>query len=347
MDPLKATLPASFFLQSAVASPRLEAKVSVAGETGGDQKPILSPEILQYFMPLVGTKPDGSSLVYHPMILGAAQIRFTDTRIRIDVSKDAVFVASITNDPVPVNWDNSTEADLKLTDLRNASSEDAQYAELPSAASNAKNYSLWQKDFANWLLRSQKLELFKSPSLKEFSRPREAERDFRVRLQHAARELRDQYADKLRVRYASNVAGLDQRIRSAQMTLERQKARISEQKYESAASFGATLLSSFLGRKSTSSAARTARGIGRTMKESKVKKITEENLKTLQQQRAQLESQFQSEIAMLETKINPLTENLENISIIPSRANILTKLVALVWTPHWLDVQGKATPTWQ
>lgn len=166
-------------------------------------------------------------------------------------------------------------------------------------------------------------------------------------MQQAARELRDQYAEKLRVKYASAFARLDQRIRSAQMALERQKTRESEQKYETAVSFGATLLGSFLGRKATSSAARAARRVGRTMKESKDKAITEQNLKALQQQRAQLEAQFQSEIAMLETKINPLTEDLESISITPTRANISIKLVALVWTPHWLDMQGKTTPSWQ
>jgi len=343
MDPVKAISPAPFTMQPAVASAQPVATVSVTGGNGESQKPILSPEIPQYFMPLVGARPDGASLVYHPMILGAAQVRFTDAKTEIDVARDAVFIASITNDPLPVNWDNSSEANLKLSDLKNESSEVAKFVELPSAASNAKNYSLWQKGFANWLLRTQKLELLKSLRLKEFSKLGEAERDFRVRLQQKARELRDQYADKLRAKYASDFARLDQRIRSAQMALERQKARVSERKYESAVSIGATLLGSFLGRKATSGASRTARGIGRTMKESKVKAITEENLKALQQQRVQLEAQFQSEIAMLETKINPLTENLESISIIPTKANISIKLVALVWTPRWLDAQGKTT----
>lgn len=90
-----------------------------------------------------------------------------------------------------------------------------------------------------------------------------------------------------------------------------------------------------------SNAARTASRVGRTMKESKEKTITDQNLKSLQQQRAYLEAQFQSETAMLETKINPFTENLESISITPTRANISVKLVALIWTPNWLDAQGK------
>ena len=73
----------------------------------------------------------------------------------------------------------------------------------------------------------------------------------------------------------------------------------------------------------------------------------QEKLKALQKQRAQLEEQFQSETSLIEAKINPLTENLERISIRPTKTNISVKLVALVWTPHWLDEQHKTTPAWQ
>jgi hypothetical protein len=330
MDTIRAKWVPSAEPAAALAQP--VAALSVPGETVGSQRPILSPEIPQYFLPTVGAKPNGVSLTYSPMILGAAQVRFAEAKTEIDAIRDAVFLSSVTNGPVPVNWDNSTEAKLKLDDLKNAPSENSQFTELVPAASNVKNYDIWQKDFANWLLRTQKLELLRSPSLKELSKPGEAERDFRVRLQQAAREQRDQCAEKLRVKYASALARLDQRIGSAQAALENQKARESERKYASAVSFGTSLLGSFLGRKSMGRTARAAGKMGRAMKESRSKETAEERLTTLQKQRAQLDAQFQSETSVLEAKINPLTENLESVSIRPSRADISIKLVALLWT---------------
>jgi uncharacterized protein YdgA (DUF945 family) len=68
------------------------------------------------------------------------------------------------------------------------------------------------------------------------------------------------------------------------------------------------------------------------MKESKDRQGAEANLETLQQARANLETQFQSEVKVLETKTDPLTENLESISIAPTKANISIRLVTLVWT---------------
>lgn len=345
MDPIRTAQSAPTTERSAIAP--TQSAVPVSGGTLGNQRPLLSPEIPQYFLSTVGARPSEASLLYRPMILGAAQVRFADEKARIDVIRDAVLLSSITNDPIPVNWDNSTEANLKIDDLKNASSETAQYAELVPAASNAKNYGVWQKDFVNWLLRTRKLELFRSPSLKELSRPGETERDFRVRLQQAAREQRDQCAEKLRSKYALALARLDQRIGSAQWALEKQKARESERKYESAVSFGTSLLGSFLGRKSVRRTASAARRMGRAMKETRSKETAEEKLMGLKKQRAQLEAQFQSETSLLGAKIDPLTENLENVPVSPSRTDISIKLVGLLWIPHWLDAQRNTTPAWQ
>jgi uncharacterized protein YdaU (DUF1376 family) len=117
------------------------------------------------------------------------------------------------------------------------------------------------------------------------------------------------------------------------MTLEEQQAQAKSQTYQTAVSLGETLLSSFLGRKSSTHATRVTRDISRSMKEQRDKENAEENLKALQQERARLEEQFQSEISMTETKIDLLTETLENIWFKPTKTGIQVQLVALIWTP--------------
>ena len=67
-----------------------------------------------------------------------------------------------------------------------------QFVELPGVATRARSYDAWRKDFASWLYRNQKLDLLRSPRLAAVSRPNESERDFRLRLQQAAREKRDE-----------------------------------------------------------------------------------------------------------------------------------------------------------
>lgn len=55
---------------------------------------------------------------------------------------------------------------------------------------------------------------------------------------------------KLRQKYATAFARLDERVRRAKMTLEEQEAQAKSQQYQTAASLGETILGSFLGRKS-------------------------------------------------------------------------------------------------
>jgi hypothetical protein len=295
------------------------------------ERPVVPPDVRQYFVPVDENEQKNVTATYQPMILGAAQMRFVDAKAKIDTTDDAVFLTSIGNEPEPVDWDNSRKVDIKVSDLGNSPSEGVSFSEIPPPAMIARNYVEWERDFSSWLFRTQKLQLLRSENLNEFSRPEETERDFRIRLQQAAREQRDQQVEKLRKKYSSDFSRLDERIRRAQATFEKQKTEAGGRKYEAAVSFGATLLGSFLGRKTGGSATRTAREISRSMKEGKDKEAAETNLKALQQERVNLDAQFQSEVSALETKIHPLTENFEKVSITPTKANISIRLVTLVW----------------
>jgi hypothetical protein len=331
MDPLKkqwSTTPSQQLL--AQATP-----VSTPLPTGlkaSFERPVVPPEVRQYFVPVDESQQKNVTATYQPVILGAAQVRFVDAKAEIDRTNDVVFLTPIGNDPVPVDWDNSREVNIKVSDLGNAPSEGVSFSAIPPAAVIARNYVTWERDFSNWLFRTRKLQLLKSENLNQVSRPEETERDFRVRLQQSAREQRDQQVDKLRKKYSSSFSRLDERVRRAQATFEKQKTEAGGQKYEAAVSFGATLLGSFLGRRTGGGATRTAREISRSMKESKDKEAAGANLKALQQERANLDAQFQSEVNALETKTDPLTENLEKVSITPTKANISIRLVTLVWT---------------
>lgn len=72
----------------------------------------------------------------------------------------------------------------------------------------------------------------------------------------------------------------------------------------------------------------------------------EETVEAVQQQLSDLEAEFRSEMAALETKTDPLAEPLETVSLKPKKTNISVRLIALAWAPQWQDPQGKTTPAW-
>ncbi len=314
-------------------------------------RPMLPPDVPQYFVPLRGSKPDGSELVYTPMLLGTSQIRFSDAKSGVDSTQEVTVLASIADGPVAVDWDRSTATDLVVADLEQNPEEDAQFLALPASAGKAKSYADWSKDFGGWLFRTQKVELFRSPSTKEVSTPDESERDFRVRLQQTGREQRDKGTEMLRQKYASKMTTLQERIRRAELAKEKQQAESRSSQVQAAISVGASILGAFLGRKTISASnigrATTAiRSAGRVMKESQDVGAAEENVAALQQQLADLEAQFKAESDALAAASDPLNEKFETILIKPTKANIAVKLVALAWTPHWRDAKGVLTAAW-
>lgn len=294
--------------------------------------PVLPPGIPQYFLPI--TAAEGSSPpVYRPMLLGLAQARFVDAKNKVDATKEIGFIAPLSDGPITVEWGKAKETapNPALADRAAAGS---RFADLPHAATSVKSYALWQKGYAAWLAEGQRLELLRSPSLGYVSRAGESEGDFRIRMQLIARERRDESADKIRQKYAPKMAKLDDRIRKAQMALEREELQAKEQKYQTAVSVGTTLLGAFLGRRGVSGAKTTARDFGRSARQREDVKDSKENLEALKKERAALESDFEEDIKLMEKKNDPLTEALEKLTIAPRRADITVRLCALAWNPN-------------
>jgi hypothetical protein len=323
-----------------------------SGLSPGGARPMLPPDVPQQFVPIRGAQPSGSALIYQPMLLGASQVRVADSKAGVDVTQDVTVLVPITDGAVPVDWDHAVEAGVAVADLESSPAEGAQFGAVPSAASKARSYETWNKDFAGWLFRTQKVDLLKSPSTKEISKPGESERDFRVRLQQAGREVRDKQSDNLRQKYAPKIAALQDRIRRAGQMVERQQAESRSSQMQAAISVGATILGAFLGRKTVSAtnigkATTAIRGAGRAIKESQDVGQAQENVAALQQQLADLEAQFKTETEALASATDPLSEKLETISLKPTKANIAVKLVALAWTPHWRDTKGALLSAWE
>ncbi|HZP38924.1 MAG TPA: ATP-binding protein [Methylomirabilota bacterium] len=315
-------------------------------------RPLLPPDVPQHFVPVAGAAPAGSTLHYRPMVIGSAQVRFVDSKSGADVSRDLVYLTPITDEAVPVAWDQASPVGFTTSDLAESPAGDAAFADLPAAAAKKKSYEGWSKDLVSWLLQSQRLDLLRSPSLKVVSRPDESERDFRVRLQESTRQQRDQAVESLRHKYASRMAALQERRRRAEQAVERESEQVKQQGLQTAISVGATILGAFLGRKTVNistigRATTAARGAGRVLKESQDVGRARESVAAVDAAIAALDAEFKAEADALGAGTDPLTERLETVSLKPTRPNISVRLVALAWAPCWRDRAGAISPAWK
>ncbi len=302
-------------------------------------RPVLPKEIKQLFIPYRGLTGENTNLIYKPCLLGLANLRFANSRLKVDVSKEEYLVTPVENDIISVNWNNSEKFDLTLSDLLKKPESGIVFGELPNAATKNKNYTLWTKELREYLYRTSSVELLKSNLLKVYSEPNEDPRDFKIRLRQLAREKRDEQLDKIKKRYMKKLESLEMKIRRAEERIAREESQKKQQKLQTAITFGATILGALFGSKalSRSTIGKTTTTIskaGRILKESQDVQRAKENLELLLQKKSELQEAFQEETELFSEKFDLSLEELEKITVHPKKTDIQIKLLALLWCPY-------------
>ncbi|MEX2125945.1 MAG: DUF87 domain-containing protein [Woeseia sp.] len=336
--------------ESKEESSNREATLPPAATAGGDA-PLLPPSIRQFYLSAEGTA-EGKGLVYHPRLLAAADIAFSSSRYGIEERRERLYTLEIEDNPVSVDWDNADPLRLAADKVTDKAAPAATFAECPSAAANAANYTQWEKRFGKWLRQNECIRLFKSERFRLTSNPEETEGEFRGRLQQAAAEERDQSIGKVRKRYATKTTTLENRLLRARQAIEREAGQSNEKRLDTAVSFGTAILGAVLGRKrlSASTASRVGSAIrsasGARKQASDVTRARETEQKVLADLR-QLNSDLEAEVAALDTAYEAQAEALTEILIKPRTTDIHLPLFGLLWMPYRDAGDGKPEAAWK
>jgi len=301
----------------------------------GASRPILAPGIPQVFFPPSGSL---SELNYEPALLGSGRVAIDDAKRGIRETIDCSRLARFAFDG-SVDWSEAAEPEEREKELTLEPAGPASFGDLPAAAQKAASYSKWEKELGTALYRSVSIDLLKSPSLDEESRPGESERDFRIRLRELARERRDAEVEKIRAKFAPKLATLDERIRKAEARVEVESQQASSQKMSAVLAGAASVAGMLFGRRRLSATNVTRvgtamRSIGRTGKESADVDRARDTVEALREQRAALDAEVESAIAAAGEGIDPLTDELETVAVRPRKSDVETLRVALAWIPR-------------
>jgi hypothetical protein len=299
-------------------------------------RPVLPPGIPEVFLTRRGSLPRGATLVYRPELLGEAKVHFSDSKSGVDQG-DACTLRVPLGDSLPT-WD---EAKLSVDDsleLENEPEADAQFAPLPSDLTRAKTFQSLTTQLKDHLYRNHRLTLFKAADVKQTSQPGETEGDFRARLGHDLKERRDLAVEKLRQKYATKWASLQEQIRKAEQRVAKEKEQASQQTMSSMITFGTSLLGALTGRKlfsatNASKMGTSMRSASRIMKERQDVGQAEDTVEAYQQRLADLEGQFKQESDQIAADLVGETIKLDSVDLQPKKADINVSRVAILWVP--------------
>jgi hypothetical protein len=304
-------------------------------------RPNVGAGITEMFVPAAGS---GDDIIYHPHLLRVGVVHFSSAKADLDGSRTVRLVNPI--NPTGIDWEKTVPPPLKLDPKNTEPMAGAGFAELPGFAMNAANYKQVEKEFAEWLYRNERADVFTCPALKVWSQLAESESDFRVRLSHQAREARDAAIEKLRAAAAKKVSTLETRLRTAEGQLAKEKAESSSATMQAGVSVLGGILGAVFGRKAgLGSITRGTSSIGKATgaykqhqdvanAESKVEGVTEEI--------AAIQAELEAGIQKLTESFDPSTLTLETESIKPSKTDVKVQSVALLWLP----CDGRGEKAW-
>ena len=311
--------------------------------------PVVAPDIKVMYLSASGA---GQGLVYYPAVAGWMDIHYSSAKYKVDFSEKVAVAAMLEDGPVALDWDQADEIGPGVDQLQTTPLPGASFAELPTAARNAKSYAKWNKDLLRWMRQNRSLTLFQSKRFKLSSQPAESKSDFLARISQVARENRDLEVEKLRRKYSSKFDTLQQRLMRAEQALQREKEQAASKKMETVVSFGTAILGAFLGRKAVSTRSATRFGTavksaGRMRKESMDVAQAQETTEAVKQQMAELDQHLQDDIAKLEASFDPAAEELEEVMVKPRSTDITLETFGLTWMPYRKGADGRLSPDWQ
>ena len=145
-------------------------------------RPVVPPDVPEFFIPRHEQSDAGSGLLYRPAILGTARLHFADRKVGIDCWQTVGLLRPAAKELPTDVWPGAKVHIDHLPELRKNPEPGAGFDPLPSVLARAKLYTDYSKGLKNYLYRAHKLTVWSCPDLKEYSHPGESQRDFRLRL---------------------------------------------------------------------------------------------------------------------------------------------------------------------
>ena len=282
-----------------------------------------------------------AQLVYEPAVLGMGEVRFYDRRRNVDERLIHAMLAQPPRGIGGVEWGQAENLSLRLRDLlRNPERVEAEqgpfFAPAPEKVNNANDLKNAAKDLSDWLYYNSDLELKVHEELDIHQEPGENERDFKIRLQQAAREARDAEVDKLRGKLQSQIDRVTEKLRKEERELAGDQADYESRRSQEWIGIGESVLGFVLGRRSSRALSNAASKRRMTVQARQDIEESEDQIAELKDDLKELEAQIKEGADEITLRWAKSIDNLSVEAVKPRRTDVNVELTALAWLPSWL-----------
>ena len=331
-------------------SSRIEEKhhKKVSSGLGQDVPPAVSGSIPVYYFPtsqgpsealkaagitLAGGMPQPRYL-YRPALAGQARVAYLARKYNI--SHEAVYTVRIDEMKRKglVRWEEYASIPLDLESLSQEPLPDAAYDTFDTLPVDDASYiNDLNKDFADWIYRTQVMKLRVNESLGVAAGPGVSEDDFEAMCEEAAETAQEAEIEAIKDKYEAKLDQLEDKLRDEIRDMEEDKQELSHRRMEEVGKGVDNVLGLVLGRSRSLTTSLTKRRM--TAKAKTDLEASEQDVERAQEDIQKLEDELRKELEDVSERMKRTIDQVVEEPVSPYQKNIFVEMFGLVWLPYY------------
>ncbi len=207
--------------------------------------PGLAPDVVQVYLPVaisdgaavrevnarIGARATikGMQLVYEAGVVGAANVSFVITKRNIEYRSERVYLARAGAAAIGIDWASAAELDVSMHDLQRTpdsvpEGQGPYFGVVPDSINTARELSSVGKRFSDHIYYNTRMPIAFNRRLDLYQRPDESEREYRLRLQQAARDALDAETAALKERFDKQITSAEDKKSREERSLATKQA---------------------------------------------------------------------------------------------------------------------------
>ena len=275
-----------------------------------------------------------TGILYRPVILASALVRFTDRRYSLDMQQEKSALVTAFDKRAIVHWDDFVRPVPDEKEMDPVPDPQARFATPDGPTADARLLGALRKDFSDWAYRTSKVTVRANKILGVFATPEVSQADFMKACAEAARQARDADLTRATTTLDRQIAAIQEKLNREERELQQDQTELDERKREELVSGAETVFSLLGGRRSR----RISEAMSKHRMTEQSKSDVDESVDVIAELRKQLTSlEYTRQQALSEAgaKWGNAVNNIIEIPILPKKADLYVAMFGVAWMPHY------------
>ncbi|MGH8924128.1 MAG: helicase HerA domain-containing protein [Acidimicrobiia bacterium] len=266
-----------------------------------------------------------------PVVAATVNLLYDDTKSSVNHTE--AYEAILTDPGNPLTSESVVAVDHDPRDFRSEVPSGVSYTLTATAMDNAAFWNGIERNLTAHLVSSRKLQIWKNPGLKLYSRVGERESDFRARCISAAGEEVDKAISGLREKYGARIDRVRDQLATAQRRMSDLDADVAARRQQEVVSGAGDLLGALLGGRRRSSISQAASRRSQTRRTEARRDSAAGAIADKQSDLEALEDDLAAEIDAIRAEWDDRAAHVEELEIALEKVDVQVSELKLVWVP--------------